>query len=225
MAHKCKYCGKPLIMDEINNNCNSTDLIENIKELKKEIHTLNTMLDYKDINIEKIDIAYENKVKEINQLNKEIQSIRNDYNELKISKKNTEKNVVNYNKIKQNLHHLTIDNLLSEETIVDFLLDIFKNNIVLLNDKKSIGYIEESEEGVCTLIKDKNADSFIFNSISHLRYKSNDILSKTDFENRETEKKSKMLISIINDIADKKDNYKKNNSYKLLTKHIFSFIN
>ena len=170
--------------------CNSKELYYKLQlELKNKDIEINDLKKNKDIEIIELKknkdieiielkkyndlILYEQQMNRnyINEQKKILVDLRNQIYTLQLNKQeihnhnNIQINInINFNEIKDHLDKYTIETLTNQNDIISYIYDIYKNKLVLLNDKrKIIGYYNNNEN-----IKDIKCKKFLKNCAKQL---------------------------------------------------------
>ena len=160
-------------------------------ELKDKDNEIIELKNKKDLEIMKLKnqydcISYTGRHREahIDGQEKIIIDLRNQIYTLQLNKQeihnhnNIQINInINFNEIKDHLDKYTIETLTNQNDIISYIYDIYKNKLVLLNDKrKIIGYYNNNEN-----IKDNKCRNFLKNCAKQLS-EPNDILCKIYYD-------------------------------------------
>ena len=171
---------------EINDLKKNKDI--ELKDKDIEINDLKNIKDIEIIELKKYNdlILYEQQMNRnyINEQKKILVDLRNQIYTLQLNKQeihnhnNIQINInINFNEIKDHLDKYTIETLTNQNDIISYIYDIYKNKLVLLNDKrKIIGYYNNNEN-----IKDNKCRNFLKNCAKQLS-EPNDILCKIYYD-------------------------------------------
>ncbi len=152
--YTCKYCNKSFNQlnnkdkHEMNKSCNAKDILQKLELKEKELEHKEKELENKEHII--------NKYKEENLEQKEtITDLRNQLyvlQKLSLQPNNTTNNIyinnlnVNFNEIQNHLPNYTINVLSNKMNIIKFILDIFINKLIVVDEKKKIlGYFQDNK--------------------------------------------------------------------------------
>lgn len=163
--YKCKYCNKSFNQlnnkdkHEINKSCSARDILHKLELKEKELENKEQeLLSYKEHKEKELENKEHiiNKYKEENLEQKEtITDLRNQLyvlQQVSLQPNSTTNNIyinnlnVNFNEIQNHLSNYTINILSNKMNIVKFILDIFINKLIIIDEKKKIlGYFQNNK--------------------------------------------------------------------------------
>ena len=157
--YKCKYCNKCFNRldqkkeHENNISCNSKDILSILNETKKELELKNKIIKQKDDDINYFKLELQNHKPSIN---------FNNNNTTHVIIKNTIN--INFDDIKNHLDNFNIHILSDHTSLVNFIMNIFFNNVKLTNECRQIISYHLNDK----LINDIKCKIFLSNSARKL---------------------------------------------------------